>query len=913
MKNAINKGKKILKKGKDKIANRSKTPKVKDPKRRKKTIKIILLVFLILCILGLTSIGLFLGYIVKNAPDFDPADLYDAEPTYIYDRDGNEVAKLGDKIRSLVTYEQLPQTLIDAIIATEDSRFFQHNGFDLPRFTKATIQQLMGKSDAGGASTLTMQISKNKLTKKGNTKEGKLQGLVRKFTDIYMAIFKIEKTYTKEEIIEFYVNSNYMGANTNGVEDASQAYFGKSVSDLTLSEAAMITGIFNAPDYYDPYKHPEACEQRRQTVLYLLKRHGYINDEEYKLALDLTVDKIVKPRKDTKGEKYEGFIYTVVAEVIDKTGKNPYEIPMKIYSTMDAKKQAHVDSIFNGTNDKYTWVDDKAQGGAAVVSAEDGSIVAIGAGRNRTALGFNIATDSRRQIGSTAKPLYEYALGIEKLNWGTDKVFVDEPWGYTNGVQIGNWDGKFKGFITMRDALIDSTNIPALKAFQAIDNKTRIPWIQSLGLHPEIEDGIIHEAHAIGGYNGESPLSLASAYNAFATKGYYIEPYSVTKIEFNDGSEPYVYKYTMNRVMSEETAWMITNILVDVAKANRYYINGATYALKSGTTNLSKEDLEYWKLTNRAVADLWAVGYTDKYSIAVWHGYESLKDGHNIWNSGQNYRLFAAIARGVFEGKTDFAKPNGVVGIETEKGCYETCLPSEFTPSDMRITQYFKKGYEPTLISDRYAKLDDVTNLKANVVGSNIELTWDQIKTPNAIDKDYLKAYFQNAYENDDLGEVAAENRYNENIKTLGLIVYKVYEQIGDKLVLVKTTDENKVIVTAATANPTFIVKTSYTVFEKNISNGASIKLNGVIASDLITATQALTEVEVKPTDTKIPNENRIANVTVNGIAADPTFVTYQYTLASNKTSGETYELSVKVLYKNKLIDTFNINVKVKD
>ncbi len=896
---------------------KKKTNKVKDPKRKTKIIKIVLLVFLVMCILGLCAIGLFLGYIVKNAPEFSPSALYDAEPTVVYDKNGDEAARLGEKIRSIVSYEQLPQTLIDAIVATEDSRFFQHNGFDIPRFVKATMLQLIGKSDAGGASTLTMQISKNKLTKKDSSEDSRIQIFLRKFTDIYMAVFKIEKSYTKEEIIEFYVNSNYMGAGTFGVEDASQVYFGKSVSDLSLAEAAMITGIFNAPDYYDPYNNPEACEQRRETVLYLMKRHGYINDAEYKAALELTVDKIIKPEKENKNEKYQSFIFTVVDEVIKKTGYNPYQTPMKIYTTMDPDMQEHIDKLLAGELDDYAWENDKVQAGIAVISAKDGSIAAIGAGRNRTALGYNMAVDTKRQIGSTAKPLYEYGLGIEKLNWSTGKIFVDEPWGYT-GVdnEIKNWDYKYKGFISIRDALVDSTNIPALKAFQSIDNDIRVPWIESLGLHPEMEDGLIHEAHALGGYNGESPLSMAAAYNAFASKGYYTTPYSVTKIEFNDGSNPYEYKHAMDKVMSEETAWMVTNILLDVAKENFKYVNGVNYAGKSGTTNLSEEDLKYWNLTDKDVADLWAVGFTDKYTIGTWYGYESLKDGHNRFASGQNYRLFQAVAKGVFTEQSEFKKPDGVVAVELEVGCYEECLPSEFTPKNRIITEYFKKGYEPTEVSDRFAKLANVENLKANVIDNNVVLSWDKIPTPHAIDMDYLNAYFGNAYQNTkypENAENAAIARFKENTSILGTIVYKVYEQVGDKLNLIKTTDENTVSIKATKANPTYVVKTSYTVFENNISDGASIKVNDISVDNLIIATLKNKNVTANVGASKINDESNIATVTMNGIALDKSKVSYQYSLDSSKKAGDNYSTSVKVFYDRSLIDTFTINITVKN
>ena len=239
---------------------------------------IILMLFLIFCL----TIGIiFTLYVIISSPKFDTSNLYSKESSVLLDKNGNEYARLGTENRELVTYDDLPQNLIDAIIATEDSRFFQHNGVDLARFSKAVAGQLLGRSDAGGGSTLTMQVVKNAYT---STESSGIGGIIRKFTDIYMSVFKVEKSYTKEQIIEFYVNIPFLGSGAFGVEQASQIYFGKSVGELSLSEAAVIAGLFQAPSAYDPYSYPEKAEQRRNIVLSLMKRHGYITDTEYNMA-----------------------------------------------------------------------------------------------------------------------------------------------------------------------------------------------------------------------------------------------------------------------------------------------------------------------------------------------------------------------------------------------------------------------------------------------------------------------------------------------------------------------------------------------------------------------------------------------------------------------------------------------------
>ena len=566
-----------------------KNKKVKDPakrRRRKKIRRFILMSFIIMCfIFFLIALALVCGfcyYIVTHAPDFNPDALYSTEPTIIYDKYGNEIDRIGVQQRVILEYEELPEVLINAIIATEDSQFFQHNGVDIKRFLMASALQISG-TDAGGASTLTMQLSKKNYT--NDTASG-IEGIIRKFTDVYISVFKIEPTYTKQDILTFYVNSNYLGGGY-GVEQTSLTYFGKSAKDLNLAEAAMIAGLFQAPGKYNPYTNPEGTETRRQNVLKLMLRHGYINQTEYEIAKEMTVEKIVIPNgANGQVSEYQSFIDQVTAEVYQKTGKDPAEVSMKIYTTMDPDKQRYVTQIMNG--ETYEWENDIVKAGVAVVDVHTGEIVALGGGRNiNSRKSLNYATQIRRQIGSTSKPLFDYAPAIEFNGWGSAQPITDEPITYSNGVMINNWDGGYSGYQTMLEALMYSRNIPALKTFQSVDKAKLIPFLQNLGLHPEVENGTLHEAHAIGGYAGESALTMAAAFAAFANSGYYIAPYSFYRIEFADGT---VYNNVpaKTKAMSEQTAFIMAHMLTDTAKValNPYQnINGQIYGAKTGTTN----------------------------------------------------------------------------------------------------------------------------------------------------------------------------------------------------------------------------------------------------------------------------------------------------------------------------------------
>ena len=802
-------------------------------KRRKRNLLILLLVFVGGTVLSIVTAIIFYFYIASHAPDFDPEALYVSEPSVLYDMNGNEYAKLGSEKRVIVSYEDLPEVLIDAIVATEDSKFFAHNGVDWARFLKASIQQVMGH-DAGGASTLTMQISKNAYTSKEATG---IKGIIRKFTDVYISTSKIEPKYSKEEILEFYVNSYFLGNNSYGVEQASLTYFGKSTKDLNLAEAAMIAGLFQAPGKYNPYNNPEATEERRKLVLYYMKRHGYINDKEYEIAKEMTVDKIVKPKNtNEKGEvisdnNYQAFIDMVADEVEDKTGNNPYQVSMEIYTTLDPEKQDYINSITDGTN--YEWENEDVQTGVAVTDINSGAIVAISGGRNYAPMGLNRATDLKQQIGSTAKPLYDYGPAIEYNNWSTYQTLVDEPSSYSNGVAIHNWDGGYKGYMTMREALAQSRNIPALKTFKKNNKENVLTFVKSLGLHPE--EGL-HEAHAIGGYNGESPLSMAAAYASFGNGGYYIKPYSFTKIVYKDTKEEYKNPIEKSTAMSEETAYMISDMLVTTGQQamGRYNnINGVQYAAKTGTTNFDEKKKEAMGLANtNAVNDYWVVGYNTEYALAMWYNYDRpSKEHHNDLMSAQHERLYQALGRGIFTSNNTFTMPAGVSRVEVELECPEPTLPSEYTPSNLRRTELFVKGTEPTNVSTRFSKLGDVSNVNATNVGNTVTITWNAAKVPEINSESYLRSYYRPVFENDGYLNSFVSNRLSYNNSTLGEFGYDVYrkENSGTLTHLGFTKDNKFSVEVKETGTYTYVIKTAYSKFKSNISDGKSVSLKVTI------------------------------------------------------------------------------------
>lgn len=882
----------VNKKGIDDMKKKDGKTKVK--KKRKK-LKIFLLIILTCFVMGIIGALGFITYIVINAPEFDESLLYVTNPTVILDKDGNEKAKLGTEKRVTITYDEIPEVLVDAIVATEDSRFFEHNGVDWARFLKASFYQVLGVKSAGGASTLTMQVSKNAYTSKEDTG---IKGIIRKFTDVYVAMFRIEKNYTKEQIMEFYVNSQYLGKNAYGVEQVSRNYFGKSAKDLNVAEAAMIAGLFQAPGRYDPYKNPEATEKRRQTVLYLMLRHGYITKEEYNIAKDLTVEKIVIPKEDSvyaNGDisPYQSFIDTVVEEVQEKTGKNPYTTPMTIYTTLDTSIQDYVNDIMSGSN--YTWENDVVQAGIAVVNVKDGSISAIGGNRNLNAIdNYNYATDGDRQIGSTAKPLYDYGPAIEYNNWSSYNIVVDEPITYSDGTPINNWDGSYEGFETARTALMGSRNIPALKAFKNNNKQDIIEFVTKLGLTPEIyscKDGYkrekrkcinkndpndvvdatrantLHEAHAIGGYNGESPLNMAAAYAAFGNNGTYTTPYSFTKLIYQETGEEYVNDIKKTKAMSEETAYIISDMLASTATqamGGYYNINGVRYAAKTGTTNYDSKILEAKNMQwSGAINDIWTIGYNTEYSIGVWYGYDKLST-ENYLKIGtvQHTRLFNAVGKKVFTNTNYFTQPSGVVAVEVESDCPEATLPSEFTPANLRRTELFVKGTEPTTESTRFSRLNDVSNLKANASNNKITLTWDVVKTPEINDESYLRKYYSKVFENEGFLNAFVYDRIGYNNNYIGKLGYNIYKKDKNgKLSLLDFVTTNKYEITENKSGEyTYVVKTAYSIFKSNMSSGKSVTINISYNDPLIPSNPDNPDTPDNPDNPSNPDDNTTNN-----------------------------------------------------
>ena len=827
----------------------------KKDRKKRKILKTFVIIFLILAILVTIGIGAFMAYVVYSAPEFDPALLKEKQSSIIYDNQGQEIKKMGSQIRENIEFENLPEIFIDALIATEDSRFYQHRGIDIARFSKAVIGQLFGKSDAGGGSTISMQVIKNSFT---DTTSTGIKGLIRKFTDIYLAVFKLEKQYTKEQIIEFYVNNHNLG-DAWGVEEASKFYFGKSAKDMNLSEAALLAGMYQAPGTYNPRKYPEKAEARRKTVLNLMVRHKYITKEEADLANSIPVSSLLNYQSYNQSP-YQGYIDTLLDEIKDKYGLDPNTTSMLIYSNMNRTKQDAINNVANGTS--YHWIDDYVQAGVVVLEAQTGKVEALIAARNYNGEKlYNYTTDINRQIGSTAKPLFDYAPGMEYNNWSTYTLFDDSPYTYSNGKSIKDYDGDYKGVITLRYALADSRNIPALKAFQQVDKKKIIELVTSVGITPEISGNTIHEAHAIGAFNGSNPMQMAGAYQIFANGGKYTEPYLASKIILRSTGEVIENKNETKQVISDSTAYMIADILKGNAQSNgnwrmRSYKYQVTdnFGVKTGTTNY---DSNMWKthpgLASDAISDCWVMGFTPETVISLWYGYKELDKDHLErvlhWVPATNERanLFNALANAAFNHNgADFVMPSSVVKVGVEAGTNPPLLPSQFTPSGNIIYELFKVGTEPTETSNRYARLSAPDGLNLTYKGGKIELTWNKVSDPGYVEggvfgyyvyytgTDGEKKYFttKNSYTFDDLstyiGTYSVRAGYKDTDASLSEATSRSFNNVNTyELVFTgkssSTFNVGDTIDTKLFDGSLVVLKENGTVVNKDISKNLSI------------------------------------------------------------------------------------------
>ncbi|MDB1749956.1 PBP1A family penicillin-binding protein [Enterococcus avium] len=673
---------------KKKRTSQGKEPKQKIKKNRHIGLKIAIAIVGLLCVALLTGIGIFFYY-VKDAPALSEKKLEATVSSKLFDSDGNIFEDLGAEKREKVSANKIPQELDDAIVSVEDRRFFKHNGVDPVRIAGSALHNLTNKGGLQGGSTLTQQLVK--LSFFSTTTEEADKTLRRKAQEAWLAI-QLEKKHSKQEILTYYINKVYMANGLYGMETAAETYFGKELQHLTIAQTALLAGMPQAPNSYDPYKHPDAAKERRDTVLYTMLNNKKISQKDYDAAINEPIDQGLLPLETDNQERKvaDNYVKEVIAQVEDKTGKNVYTDGLDIYTNLDTDAQNHLYSIVNG--DEYVqYPDEDLQIAATLIDSETGKVTAQIGGRNiadDVYLGLNRAVSTNRDFGSTVKPITDYGPAIEYKQKSTGERIVDQPY-YYEGTKtaVKNWDNSYQGNITLRQALYNSRNVPAVKLFNEVGPENVTKFLKNLG----IQYKEIQQANAIssntetqdGTKYGISTEKMAAAYAAFANGGTYNEPLYINKIKYQDGSEQ-TFENKGKKAMEPYTAYMITDMLKDViTKGTGTYaqIPNLFQAGKTGTSNYTDDELAKIPHYGSISPDVMFTGYTPHYSLSIWAGYD--KRLTPITSQSENiaqdvYReMMSYVSQNV--SNEDWVMPNDVLRIGNElyvKGASSVPAPS---------------------------------------------------------------------------------------------------------------------------------------------------------------------------------------------------------------------------------------------
>ena len=640
----------------------------------KSLFKYISSIFFTICLVLFFIVLMLFARELKDVPDITQANLQDPLSSEIYDKNLNLIATVGAEKREYVSINDIPKNITDAVLTTEDSRFQSHIGIDPIRLIKAVLVNIRSNSAQQGASTITQQVVKNSLL----TSDKSLQ---RKIQEAYLSL-KLENRYSKDDILEMYMNKIYYSDGQYGVKTAAKYFYNKELNQLSLPQVALLTGMPQQPILYNPYDYPKQAKERRDTVLYALLNNDKITEAEYNDAINTPImDGIVEKTKEeranqhTYNPKFAAYIDQITKELKENQNfeniKDPLSMGLKIYTNLNPELQIYVQDMLDTQHAPMRA--HASQAAISVLDTKTGLVEAIGGGKNYKAGGYNFAVDARVQPGSSIKPLIDYAPGIEYYGWDSQTTFSDTPYQIAGtNFFIQNWDRLYHGTVSMSRALSWSYNIPAVRAFETVGYERAKHFAEKLDI-PVTKN---EPTTAIGGnVDGVSTLQMAGAFASFGNKGYFNKPSTIVKVFNANGKELPNIKAEPIKAMSEETAYLMTNVLKGVLTSNGLAPNGKVanfdMAGKSGSSTF--DESAFYNLgidVVNSTKDSWMIGYTTDYTVSVWQGADMVDSAAKALSPEQAQTtqvIMADVMKKVSDKKVPaaFEKP---AGIETKNG-----------------------------------------------------------------------------------------------------------------------------------------------------------------------------------------------------------------------------------------------------
>lgn len=684
-------------------------------KKARPVLRVIKWLFLLFFLLIISGVGVF-AYYAKDAPSISTSKLQSGGTSSFYTTDGKFLMSLGSQTRVYAKDSAIPQTLKDAVVSIEDKRFYSESlGIDPLRIVSSFLTNVKSSSTVAGGSTITQQLVKLTCFSTASSQ----RTLSRKAQEAWLAM-KVEREYSKDQILEFYINKVYMNYGTYGMGTAANYYYGKSLKQLSLAQLALLAGMPNAPVAYNPYLYPKKAKYRRDLVLKAMYDNKKITKKQYLIAKAEDVQKDLKKHTTSTESKLrkvdDAYIKEAIAEV-QADGYDPYNDNLKITININQAAQNKLYSLAN--NGSVAFTSKKMQIGATVINPKNGHVIAILGGRKLPSvqLGLDRAVQTGRSTGSTIKPVLDYAPAIQYLNWGTSHILQDTKYTYPGtNIQLYDWDNTYQGSMSMRYALVQSRNVPAVRTLSEVGISRASLFARKLGVNVRANAGL---STAIGA--DASSLQMAAAYGAFATMGVYRKPQFVSKIETADG-QVRKYNYAGKRVMKKSTAYMITDMLKGVftsGTGTTAKVSGIYEAGKTGTVKYSDSDLVKYPSYSSTPKDSWFVGYTKQYSIGIWTGYDNLKDG-TISGVGQysaqliyKYMMSYLMAD---EDSTDWEMPATVVKKRIVKNTEDKVA----SPGQPYTWELFVKGHAPT-DADYVSSSSDTSTASSSAVTSSVK------------------------------------------------------------------------------------------------------------------------------------------------------------------------------------------------